>query len=817
MRQPILLLVLLTLPFIAMSSHQMNGYIEYEIDNNNNLYVELHIHRDVNGIFQNINPQQLQGPINFSLTYDPSRTKITSFNDPSCGSLLDLEEYVFTGTTSLNGLVPNIQGHTFTYSLGSCLTTAQNIGGCFGAELSFTIYGKPNANGTLVWFPHGNIGANRFNTFQAYSNIRNSIDFVREENITGADSTFSQLVSPVWTPAISYTSGYSSMLPFPDLSEDPNNGPLTYDGHQSRVEFGATNGSYTEGLYGFSKEQSYFSDGILVSKNHLYGAVIIDGIKFNQPGVALLITTPDTSFNETQGPTILDYHLRPGDSIHITLAASSSLSEKLFLVNNTISDTLNWNVPAGSNFAFPKQISLNPNGGFRRSSNNQLLFSWKPTADNYVFGPDSTRFQYIFTANTCGVQPRAVWIKVKTLKLAQISSNGVFTDSLLNCGSVPKNISFRSPYSSPLFWSPGSWVVDSTLRNTQTVPGSTGWLYVVDSTGYKEDSIYIESTTNSGNGNLNPGGSGNRIFLDNPSNSVYQRWTISNGISLRSASVDTLPILGSGTYSVYSDPGPAFCQFISDTISILQDYLWASNLLPNRFNKLSKDQVVWVKGSKDKSYSMKLSMPQDARLVEELFIFGFRNTNPQDSLNLKIELYSPLSGRSIINRTITTEEHISIPLSFLLDANNEASLRLHLPEGLELQMLESLDTSLEVNYLHFSNFRERSLDSMGTVVQQSVNKRFPVGLKYFGSLSGPAEQNPQNIHLYPNPGTGLFWLDYPMELDGLEFFVFNQLGQIMHKGALDSTTSSLRLDFLKPGVYLLHLAIGVKLSFIVKP
>ncbi len=145
--------LILCLGLISLSlkaSHQGNGYIEYEITANNMLYVELHIHRDTNGISQTTFPRTLQGPFTMSLTYDPSRTAVYAFNHPACSSLLDFETYVYTGTASLANLNPVAQGHTFTYQLGSCLTRTHNINGCFGAILSFTIFPKPNAQGNLA-------------------------------------------------------------------------------------------------------------------------------------------------------------------------------------------------------------------------------------------------------------------------------------------------------------------------------------------------------------------------------------------------------------------------------------------------------------------------------------------------------------------------------------------------------------------------------------------------------------------------------------------------------------------------------------------
>lgn len=516
-----------------------------------------------------------------------------------------------------------------------------------------------------------------------------------------------------------------------------------------------------------------------------------------------------------QRPSSYSYDLVLGDTLFIDLKATSNLAPNILMLDSVLRiDTNNWGLPLGAIFSMPQLSTLNANGRFYQGDSSLIRFSWIPQADNYLYGPDRFSFRLEFKSDICGAVPRGLILNVLLRRPPTISSNGLSADSLKNCGSLPKNLEVHYAYADSLFWSPGTWVVDSTQRITQTVPGNDGWLYIVNSSRQKLDSIYIQSSAASGQGQLSQGG--NRVVLNHGGAVAFQNWTISNAIKVNSPKTDTLEFLGAGTYSVYTDPGPKLCQFGSDTLNIPQGNLWASNLSVNRLNKRTSDVLEIVNGAADQEFAQAFTMPGDARIMEELFIYGFKNIDPSEPLPLRIQISTNQGYRDSLDTLITSEEYLKIPANFIIDSNTVAQVRVSTPEGLELQMLQSTDTALSLNYMRYSQFKRWSADIFGNVRRQNTDLRFPLGIKYQGTVSLLEGAPREEISLYPVPSDGKLQLYSAKSLAITSYQIRSINGQVLQNGQLSGQRHSWELGQLKAGIYFLSLEDGRRFKFVLQ-
>lgn len=234
------------------ATHLLGGEITWECSNNNNYIFTLTLYRDCNGTNLGTNAQTIQNPGGTNITCNfISQTDIS----PSCWNPTNplfatqitcaaaiantgpdipgaVEKYVYrSGAVSLNG-VPPTAGWEFSWS--SCCrpngnqntnsggyylrakmfpytapgaTTPSNVSTCFDNSPIFAEDGSPVIC-TGYKFVYNHLAADL---------DLDSLAFGFADPLTGSNA------SVVWN------AGFSSAIPFPDIGEDPTNGPVTLD------------------------------------------------------------------------------------------------------------------------------------------------------------------------------------------------------------------------------------------------------------------------------------------------------------------------------------------------------------------------------------------------------------------------------------------------------------------------------------------------------------------------------------------------------------------------------------------------------------
>lgn len=255
----LLVFLLAMTSFSTQASHLLGGEIYWECTPNGNYIFTLVLYRDCTGISIPTGTQIINGPTgSISCVYQPSLSGDVS---PDCpNTALDL---------NCNA------GDDGAIEKGVYISSPQNLSGVptpgTGWEFSWTSCCRPqlentNASGYFlrsVMYPYTPPGSTQpLNTSTCYDNSpvfaqdANAVtcpDFLFEFNHLPSDRDIDSLVfgwaSP-WDGAnsnISWSSGYSLNAPFPDGTEDPQNGPNTLDpfsGELTALAYGPSEGWY---------------------------------------------------------------------------------------------------------------------------------------------------------------------------------------------------------------------------------------------------------------------------------------------------------------------------------------------------------------------------------------------------------------------------------------------------------------------------------------------------------------------------------------------------------------------------------------------
>ncbi len=799
----ILLLLLVLSGFSSFSSHLSSAYFEYRVDSNNILHLELHIFRDKGGIAFNFPNLNVQGPTNVMVIRNDARTRDIFYPEPNCASPLAFTEYIYEGTFDLNTVNADSNGITFSYSAPCCLRNTENLQTNGNLYVEFQVFPLLN-NGIYSWIEFSTIRANKNPIVRAYSNVQNISKLYDPTYLQGIDSLSHILDNPLSassTPHL-FNSGYSGSFPLPDITEDVLNGPVTLTGSRAELSFGARKGSFTPGYYVYSKKTEHFLTGALISVDRNMGAAIIEDIDTTAVPVRVEYTDANGGFLIGQNHPQFNYSLAPGDTLDLNFLASPITGGQDSII--MFVKTTGVQVPNDPSFTLPQFIEI-PFSPIGFVNTREVRMIWIPSAANFQYNTGPYFFDLTFKRAECLSEVRLIRIKVDLLSNPFISLGQQQNGSVQLCDGASSPIQFVTEQINGFHWSPGAWVTDSTKLQTTLLALNNGWLYAKNGNGRALDSIFVESGNSGSQYALSR--NNNQIQYSDPGNSESQTWTISNAISFKGNSEDVIPILGAGSYSVISEGDAANCDSYSDTLDIAQDFIYGSNFVESRLAKSNQDSIKVIQGSKGKAYRLTMAMPNEARIIEELYFPGIRNTNPFKTASVLIHVRSRNGYSKIDTLDLGFQEYLRFPVNFQIDPTHSADIILGLPEGTELQMLKSDDLNITINAARYVVFRELVYLNNGTgqISYDSTSLRFPLGIKYQGTVD-LIEQAPEtSFQIFPNPARDHLYLLSNEEWESESYLILDAQGRVKQQGELNGIEAHIALKGLRPGFYFIQI------------
>ncbi len=520
----VLLIALLALgSFNTKASHLLGGEIYWECTNNGNYIFTLVLYRDCTGISIPIGTQIISGPAgNISCTYIPSLSGDVSPDCPQTALDIDcaagddggIEKGVYRSSqVNLNG-IPPAAGWEFSWT-SCCRPFLENT----------------NASGYFLrskMYPFTPLGASQpLNTSTCYDNSpvfaqdANAVtcpDFLFEFNHLPSDKDIDSLVfdwANPWDAAnsnISWNSGYSNNAPFPDQSENANNGPNTLDPFSGEIT--ALANDPTEGWYASCVVIKEYRCGQLIGEVYrdvpLYYLDDTDCPTNNSTPSAEIDTAIYTDVQRTGNV----YRVRtyPQDTVQFRVVArdldqfsNGSFQEICMKAGGLQLNSNNYASSSGCNGAAPcaTLTSFNSTGTYCSVIQNTVEFFWIPDCVHLNFGGcGSASNTYFFTVRMQDNGCAAPKVGLATIIVEVIAGDP--TPPGLTCADVQKDGSVRLSWKQPELDSVlefnyyriygasspnGPWtVVDSvpyydTLSSIVTAMGANSYYYMEMSTG----------------------------------------------------------------------------------------------------------------------------------------------------------------------------------------------------------------------------------------------------------------------------------------------------------------------------------------------
>ncbi len=514
-RLKILLVAILALgSFNIQASHLLGGEIYWECTANGNYIFTLVLYRDCTGITIPTGTQMINGPAgNIACTYISSLSGDVS---PDCpNTALDID----CGTGNFAGDPGSIEKGVYR----SAQVNLSGIPPAAGWEFSWTSCCRPtlqntNASGYYlrsVMYPYTPFGATQpLNTSTCYDNSpvfaqdANAVtcpDFLFEFNHLPADKDIDSLVFDWASPwdaansAITFNpsgaNGYAFNAPFPDQTEDPNNGPNTLD--PSSGEITALANDPNEGWYASCVVIKEYRCGQLIGEVYrdvpLYYLDDTDCPTNNSTPSAEI----DTAIYTTVQRTGNVYRVRtyPQDTVQFRVVArdldqfaNGAFQEICMKAGGLQLNTNNYSSSTGCDGAAPcaTLTSFNSTGTYCSVIQNTVEFFWIPDCVHLNFGGCGTASNtYFFTVRMQDNGCAAPKVGLATIIVEVIAGDP--TPPGLTCADVQKDGSVRLSWKKP--------ELDSVLEfNYYRIYGSSspnGPWSVVDSVPYYDTTSTI--------------------------------------------------------------------------------------------------------------------------------------------------------------------------------------------------------------------------------------------------------------------------------------------------------------------------------------
>ncbi len=440
MKNPVLKLILVfsilfSFQFSLNASHLLGGEITWKCANNGDFIFTLTLYQDCNGNQTLGGPETINNPAGSNIIctlisetdispscwnpndplYPSQITCLAAINKPTgqpdiAGAV---KKFIFqSAPISLNG-VPPINGWEFSWS-DCCRPTSRNQNtGSAGYYLRAKMYPYVDLNGVAL------------NTSTCYD----SSPFFAEDGspviCTGNKFVYNHLAADVDLDSLSFAfanpltasnspvvwyAGYTSMIPFPDQSEHPSNGPVTLDPVTGEMTMDVNNfgTTATAGSYVSCIKIESWRCGQKIAEVFRDVAV---SMQDNCPGNSKPIAEIDTALFKTVKRLNTDtYYVQiyPGDTVDFDLSAQ----DFDFLPNGTPQticfeagglEVSNPSLGSGTGClgAFPcaKINPVAPQTGYCQGLQNTMNFFWAPTCAHLGFsnGCGSPTSTYYFT------------------------------------------------------------------------------------------------------------------------------------------------------------------------------------------------------------------------------------------------------------------------------------------------------------------------------------------------------------------------------------------------------------------------------------
>tara|TARA_Y100001934_G_scaffold277045_1_gene374938 strand:+ start:1883 stop:4282 length:2400 start_codon:yes stop_codon:yes gene_type:complete len=591
-----------------------------------------------------------------------------------------------------------------------------------------------------------------------------------------------------------YKSGYTGLNPLPDQSEDSLNAQNIFDSELGTLSFRARGQSSDTGFYLLCTDYDVYVDsGKVVSMNAL-------GLVYLEYGDSTLNSS--LVFNHKDGSNVqvlqhgdtLSRTLVYGDSLSLDLEAYSiSGSKILYGWLGGVPDTTGFYSQFQGLFRQPAVHSIGAATGSQDTIKKRLF--WEPALDDFQYRPGHYNFRLYYRIDTCGSLSQFINVNVELLQEPFIYKT---QDTLYTCYAQNLDLSAYF-WEDSLFWRPGTGLGDSTLANISFKPFESGYLYITHPRLGDLDSIYLKLGDLPNRIPLQMTTNGMEMEFVEPNYSVYQQWWLNNVIPFHGVLEDENPIIGAGTYNVWSYVDLDFCPNLTDTLTIPHNERWGGNSWVGHSESISSQMVRG--GANNPKYTQKLKITKN-RQLQNVYFIGLNSIASSQQVMVELQFASGLYFTRTFN--VKDESYIDYPIYYALDTTMEVDISITVPQYIELSLIEGTGASFEHNGLRFSDFRK----IIGTDTT-ATNLRPAIGFKFESDIS-LSEDDFQPIALYPNPASDHLILTAPK---GSFWQIHSLSGQMVAEGRLESNIAEILIDKFSPGFYLLSVG-GQNLKFV---
>lgn len=773
-----LALIILGLSFTLQASHTktFNLYWEYTGNNQYVFYVEILKTCHSIGFPTNVSIDGPQGSINLNLNNSDIDT-ITG----NCSYCLYEKAVYKSNPINLTGTPPP-SGWEFSYT--TCCFTPNNNSGT-GVHVSATMYAEAGAPAKV------STTYNQENFFR--TPISGKYNYNLKPTQFGESDSISISLAPTLMAANSanpFFSGYSAQYPLPDSSESNLNGPFRFDAQTGLAQYDINNSGH-QGYYLYGVQQEYYKDGKVV-------ASVLRNIAHYLYADSTNNSAPTVSYNSGSGATnysggALQYTLNLGDTLNLDLTAVDLGQAIHASVSGVLMDSAQMNALNLNNYHLAQFTSLNSNGSFTSYNTNQVRFQFAPTLDNYIASAGKIRLLFEFSDTLClGSRQTLVPVIIHLNPPLQLQSSA---DTLQLCNNTLDSIS-ASQFSAGTYWSPGSFVSDSSAQHTTLSSHAQGWLYLKNPQ-YPSltDSVYIERFDSTG---FRLQRKSNYLVLNDQYQNASRVWFF-NGLPVGNGSSDTLWLIAYGTYWVEAQL-PFGCTYVSNPVTVSSASFAFSNVPQPADLQTS---------SLTKAYGFSFETNISGQVnLEQIAILGLMDAKgKRGGGTVNISLLDA-NNQLLYSDSIAVNNPQGEPLYFSLNANlanhSEYRLLLEADSSLIFEMLQnvSLPFSSGSNaQLQVTQMLEASSQNLANT---SASNMMPASVLKFKNTVGLKETTAPQIAIYPNPSRGTIWLSQAFAEDQ-ELKILNLSGQMQVKKKLSAGARSVNLGDLEPGIYILQL------------